>query len=304
MDERQWLPEYNGGHLKTTHYDKFANYLKTYVDHYRNTFGFNIKWVSVQNEPDLSTPYASAQYTTSEMNQAAAKVADAIHSLNQGVLVGAPEGSNRMASNNYMVNFSTATRDKFDFVTVHDYGTYTDVNHFGKPLISTEVSDFQNANDPSITDGLKWANIIASDLKRGERGWLYWWAVNPASSGTGEGLINLGANNSFSVNKRLYVMGQFSRYLRPDDIRILAASSDSNLISIAGTNHTGRASVIIINNSSSAITTTISGLTFDHVSGRRTSASEDLAKLADLTVNGGSVTVTLPGKSVTSYTEY
>ncbi|MEC0226346.1 glycoside hydrolase [Paenibacillus alba] len=294
----------NGGHLSTSQYDNFANYMKTYVDHYRNVFGFNIKWVSVQNEPDLSTPYASAQYTNSELDQVSAKVADAIHSLNQGVLVGAPEGSNRTASNTYMTNFSTTTRDKLDFVSVHDYSTYADVNHFGKPLIATEVSDFQNANDPSITDGLKWANMIAADLKRGERGWLYWWAVNPASSTTGEGLINLGANNTYTVNKRLYVLGQFSRYLRPDDTRILAASNDTNLVAIAGKNSTGRASVIIINNSSSAITTTINGLTLANVSARRTSATEELTKLSDIAVASGAMTVTLPGKSVTSYVEY
>jgi glucuronoarabinoxylan endo-1,4-beta-xylanase len=294
----------NGGHLKSAQYDTFSNYMKTYVNQYRNIFGFNIKWVSIQNEPDLVTPYASAQYTNSELDQVSAKVADAIHSLNQGVLVGAPEGSNRTASNNYMLNFSTSTRDKLDFVAVHDYSTYADVNHFGKPLMNTEVCNFQNANDPTITDGLKWANMIAADLKRGEKGWLYWWAVNPASNSSGEGLINLEANNTYSVNKRLYVMGQFSRYLRPDDTRILAASNDSNLVSIAGKNSTGRASVVIINNSSSAITTTISGLTMANVAARRTSATEDLAKLSDLGVTNGSITVTLPGKSVTSYIEY
>jgi O-glycosyl hydrolase len=170
--------------------------------------------------------------------------------------------------------------------------------------MNTEVSDFQNTNDSTITDGLKWANMIAADLKRGEKGWLYWWAVNPASNNKGEGLINLGANNTYTVNKRLYAMGQFSRYLRPDDTRILAASNDSNLVSIAGKNNTGRASVVIINNSSSAITTTISGLTMANVAARRTSATEDLAKLADLGVANGSITVTLPGKSVTSYIEY
>lgn len=294
----------NGGHLKSTHYDKFADYLKTYVNYYRNTLGFNIKWLSVQNEPDLSTPYASAQYTISEMDTVAGKVADSIHSLNQGVLVGGPEGSNRSASNNYIINLSTATRDKLDFLSVHDYSTYTDVSTYGKPLMSTEVSDFQNPNDPTITEGLKWGNMIASDLKRGEKGWLYWWAVNPAFSTTGEGLINLLGNNTYSVNKRLYVMGQFSRYLRPDDTRILASSSDSNIVSVAGKNATGRAAVVLINNSSSSITTTISGLTFANVSGRRTSATENLAKLTDIAVSGGAITVTLPGKSVTSYTEY
>ncbi|EFM10467.1 glycoside hydrolase family 30 [Paenibacillus curdlanolyticus YK9] len=294
----------NGGHLLPGNYDKFANYLKSYVDYYRNTLGFNIKWVSVQNEPDLATPYASAQYTNQEMDTVLAKAADAIHSLNQGVLVGAPEGSNRTASNNYMVNLSEATRNKLDFVSVHDYGAYTDVNHFGKPTLSTEVCDFQNPNDPTITDGLKWANMIAADLKRGERGWLYWWAVNPASNTTGEGLINLQPNDTYAVNKRLYALGQFSRYLRPGDTRVLASSSDSNLISVAGTNATGRASVVIINNSSSAITTTLSGLTMAKLSGRRTSATESLAKLADLTVTSGSVQVTLPGKSITSFSEF
>jgi O-glycosyl hydrolase len=294
----------NGGKLKTTHYDMFANYLKTYVNQYRNAFGINIKWLSVQNEPDLATSYASAQYTNAELDAVSAKVADAVHGLGQGVLVGAPEGSNRTASAAYMNNFSSATRNKLDFVAVHDYSAYADVNHFGKPLISTEVSNFQAANDPSIADGLKWGNMIAAALKRGERGWLYWWAVNPATSGSGEGLINLGSNNAYSVNKRLYVMGQFSRYLRPGDTRVLASSSDANLVSVAGVNASGRGAVVIINNSASAITTVINGWTMQSLAVRRTSATEDMAKLSDLTVSGGSVTVTLPGKSITSYTEY
>lgn len=294
----------NGGHLKPSHYDTYANYLKSYVNYYRNTLGFNIKWLSVQNEPDLATSYASAQYTYSEMDTVLAKVADAIHSLQQGVLVGGPEGSHRTASKNYMANLSTATRNKMDFVAVHDYSSYNDVNHFGKPLINTEVSDFQNPNDSTITDGLKWGNMIAENLKRGERGWLFWWAVNPANDNTGQGLINLGHNNTYSVNKRLYVLGQFSRYLRPGDTRILAASNNPDLVSIAGKNGTGRASVIIINNSASAIQTTIKGFTMSNVAARRTSDTEELTKLTDLNVSNGSISVTLPGKSITSYVEY
>lgn len=170
--------------------------------------------------------------------------------------------------------------------------------------MNTEVSNFQNANDPSITVGLKWANMIAADLKRGERGWMYWWAVNPAASSSGEGLINMKSNNSYSVNKRLYVMGQFSRYLRPGDTRILASSNNSNLVSIAGKSSVGRAAIVIINNSSSAITTTINGLTATNVAARRTSATEELTKLPNLGVTNGSITVTLPAKSVTSFTEY
>lgn len=294
----------NGGHLKSAYYSKFANYIQTYVNQYRNAYGLNIKWVSVQNEPDLATPYASAQYTTAEMDAVAAKVADAVHGLNQGVLVGAPEGSNRTASNNYMTAFSAGTRSKLDFVSVHDYGTYADVNHFGKPLMATEVSNFQSANDPTITDGLKWANLIAADLKRGERAWLYWWAVNPASSTSGEGLINLGPNGTYTVNKRLYTLGQFSRYLLPGDTRVLASSNNADLVSVAGINGTGRAALVIINNSASAQTTTIDGLTFGHLSARRTSATESLTKLTDLTVTNGAVTVSLPAKSVTSFVEY
>ncbi|MNG36211.1 hypothetical protein D3C84_1231660 [compost metagenome] len=61
---------------------------------------------------------------------------------------------------------------------------------------------------------------------------------------------------------------------------------------------------MLINNSTSAITTTVNGLTMANVSGRRTSATEDLAKLTDIAVSGGAITVTLPGKSVTSYVEY
>ncbi len=295
---------YNGGHLSTSKYDTFADYIKTYVDHYRNVFGFNIKWVSIQNEPDLATPYASCQYYTAEMDVVAGKVADAVHSLGQGVQVGAPENSNRSSANYYLPRLSSATMDKLDFIAVHDYGYFATVPTYGKPVFSTEVCDFQSGPDSSITDGLAWGNKIADSLKSGAPGWMYWWCVAPAGESTRQGLINLKTDGTYIANKRLYVLGQFSRYLRPGYIRVLASSSSSNLVAIGAQNLIGRAYVVIINNSSSSVTTNINGFTLAHVTGHRTSASESLAILPTLTVNGGSVTVTLPPNSISSYREY
>jgi glucuronoarabinoxylan endo-1,4-beta-xylanase len=303
----------NGGHLLASHFGSFASYLRSYVYRYKAVYGFNIRWISVQNEPDLSTPYASCVYTNGEMNSVASLVADQIHALNADmgwdVMVGAPEGSTRGDTQDYLLSsaLTAATRAKLDFYPTHDYGDSETVglSAGGKPVFNAEVCNHEDANDSSIIDGLRWGNKIAAALKRGEPGWMYWWCVGDPGDTTGQGLINLTAGGGYSTNQRLYVMGQFSRYLRPNSVRFLAASSDANIVSVAAKDTgNGRAAVVVINNSPSAITTTVTGFTSAQVAMRRTNATESLAKLPDAGVVAGAVTMSLPGKSVTSFVEF
>ena len=157
------LPEY---------YDKYAIYLKTWVEHYRNTLGFDIKWLSVQNEPEVTANYATCLFTSSEMDIVAAKVADAIHSAGLPTLVGAPENTSLEETYKFMSNFSSAIQSKLDFVPTHFYGTdnnefaFNDLREFGRPLMASEIC-FTNTNDPSINDGLYWGKQAALALDNG-----------------------------------------------------------------------------------------------------------------------------------------
>ncbi|AHF89222.1 glycoside hydrolase family 30 [Opitutaceae bacterium TAV5] len=291
----------NGGYLAEENYDKFADYIKTWVDHYRNVFGIPVKWVSVQNEPNTNATWASCLYTTTALDIVAARVADAVHDLDQGVLVGAPEGSGRYVTHQYVTPLSATTIEKLDFVPTHSYGSDFNINARGKPVINTEVCE-TGANDPSMTDGLRWANMIAASLKKNERGWLHWWAVARTSSG--QSLINLEADDAWSVNKRLYVLGQYARWLRPGDTRFLAAvSGTADLVAVAGKNGAGQAALVVINNGSNEISTTITGVIGTELSAWRTSDTEDLAALATIPVVSGKATVMIPAASVTTFIE-
>lgn len=304
----------NGGHLLSSHFADFAHYLRTYVYWYKNTLGFNIRWLSVQNEPDLATPYASCRYTVTEMNSVASLVADELHDLDSdlgwNVMVGGPEGSSRKwTETTYLGStyLTAATRAKLDFYATHDYNdteTYA-LNTNGKAVFNSEVCDHNVLNDPSITDGLRWGNKIAAALKRGEPGWMYWWCVNNPGDPYGQALININSDGTYTTNKRLYVMGQFSRYLRPDSIRFLASSNDGNIVSVAVKSPLdGKASVVLINNNTADVSTTVNGFITSTVIVRRTSASESLTKLADLNVSAGVVSLSLPAKSVTTLVEF
>jgi O-glycosyl hydrolase len=315
-DKNFHLPGHeHGGRLLSSKFQAFAAYLRSYVYRYKAVHGFDIKWISVQNEPDLvdEERYASCHYNISEMNDVASLVADAIHGLNNDlgwdVKVGAPEASVRGWAQWYLgsAGLSAATRAKLDFYPVHDYMDSEDVwiSSGGKPVFNAEVCNHTQLNDPSIVDGLRWGKKIAAALKRGEPGWMYWWCVADPTDITGQGLINMNQQGDFFVNKRLYVMGQFSRYLRPGHFRFLAASNNGEVISVgAQSPSTGVASVVLINDSTSTINTRVNGFTFRTVAARRTSATEDLAKLPDMNVVSGGVTISLPPKSVTSLVEF
>lgn len=304
----------NGGRLLSSKFQNFAAYLRSYVYRYKAVYGFDIKWISIQNEPDFHTPlYASCYYNISEMNDVAALVADSIHDLNSDlgwdVKVGAPEASNRNWCQSYLGSqgLSQATRAKLDFFAVHDYEDTEAVwlSHQGKTVFNSEVCNHSTANDPSIVDGLRWGKKIAAALKRGEPGWMYWWCVADPTDDKGQGLINITAQGDYFVNKRLYVMGQFSRYLRPGAFRFLAASNNNNVISVAAQSPaTGVAAVVLINDSNTTIQTTVQGFTFQSVAARRTSHTEDLAKLPDMNVVAGNISIQLPPHSVTSLVEF
>lgn len=300
-----WMKSNNspiGGSLSSAYYDKFANYMKTYVDHYRNIYGFDIRWLSIQNEPTNSTTYASCTYSNSAMDIVAGKVADAIHSLNQGVMVGAPEGATRAISVTFMNAMSASTKSKLDFILTHDYkGTTTGLMGFGKPVINTEVWSENTTDDVTITDGLRWANAIQDALvERNEPGWLYWWLLDANSGPQGLAIIKSG---TISFPKRLYAMGQFSRFMREGDVRINAISTNSNLAVVATKNASEKASVLVINNSTTNIGSTINGLSTSLLQVYRTSATENLTRQQDVSVLNNSVSITFPAQSITTLIE-
>ena len=122
-------------------------------------------------------------------------------------------------------------------------------------------------------------------------------------NGGNEGLLSVDpATDSVTVPKRLYVLGQFSRFIRPGAVVLASTSSDSTLQVTAVRPTAGAVAVVLSNTgrSSHTVTVNLNGLASPPASltPHRTSAGENQAQLAPVGVSSGAFTITVPAKSV------
>jgi glucuronoarabinoxylan endo-1,4-beta-xylanase len=149
---------------------------------------------------------------------------------------------------------------------------------------------------------MTWSTEIFKAMNAGRfSAYFYWWAL--AVNGSNEGLISGDTtNDTIQVPKRLYVIGQFSRFIRPGSVVLASTSSDSTLQVTAVRPATGSVAVVFANTgrNSHTVTVNLPGLSSPPASltPYRTSATENQAQLSPVTVSSGSFTITIPAKTV------
>ncbi|GAA3399556.1 stalk domain-containing protein [Paenibacillus hodogayensis] len=305
--------EIRGGHLKPEYYDDFAEYLLTWAKTYKEDYGYDVRWLSIQNEPEAQMDYASAIYTGQEMSGVVSAVYDAFQTDGIDVGLGAPEGGHLGSTLKLLNQMDPAAIQKLDYIGTHfytwnSYDVYNyDLRSFGKPLFMMEYS-VSPPNDPLMNGALEVADQISAALEQGYSSYLYWLFVTKPTAETSstrrEALVNLTFDGSYVVNKRLYTMGQFSRFIRPGDRKVKAESGNSQVTVTAAKNTTtGKSVLVAANSSSEPVTVTINGMTGSAVSVYRTSDTENIAPIGLYATGGGSFAYTLPPKSVTTFVE-
>ena len=295
----------NGGHLLSTQRTNFAVYLREWVKYYRNTLGLDIKWLSIQNEPELPVSYASCVYNYAELSDTIIAVKDEFVTAGLPTKIGGPENTCQITTSQYMDAMSAAAKSKLDFIAYHDYGTkIVGLAKYGKPVMMTETC-YTTTNDPSIMDGIEWAKKIYDTFQnRNENAWLYWWAVTVPNNNTGAALINMTGSSSYYVNKRAYVLGQFSRFVKPGYRRVASIKDAAGLYVVAFKNPADNKVVtVVVNDNDYDTLSSVSGIQTSTVSVYNTSALNDLTQLSDVTASGGTFDYTFPTKSVTTFVE-
>ena len=219
----------------------------------------------------------------------------------------------------------TAAWNQVDIIGIHQYDTQvaepwpSDVPDI-KPIWQTEMSGvkwwpeqgtltavadngqnggYSVAGTTDISNGVAVAAWVHNGLTVGNAAaWCYWW-WKPISN-SNEGLILYSGGNT----KRHYTFGNFSRFVRPGYTRVDIAGNipDSVLVSA----YKGNSTVVIvaINKGSSSKTVPISisgGTAPTSFTPWVTSESDNLASKDKLTVSNGVLTVTLAGKTVTTF---
>jgi glucuronoarabinoxylan endo-1,4-beta-xylanase len=294
----------NGGSLLAADYQAYANYLSNYVLGLKNSYGINLYALSIQNEPDYTATWQSCIWTGQQFHDFLRNNLLPTFSKN-GVTakIIMPEESG------WKFDLATATLN--DSVTAagvsiiagHNYdgasaAPYALGQNQGKHLWETEVSSFE-AFDASMTNGLKWAKKINDWMTiANANAWHYWWLID----GNGDNEALLGPSGQ--TTKRLYVMGNYSKFVRPGYYRIGTSASPVSGVSVSAYKdpNTGKFAIVAINQNASAVTLdfALSGFTANTLVPWVTSASLNLVQQPSITVGGSAFVATLPAASVTT----
>ena len=306
----------NGGSLKKEHYGDYAEYLYQYVTEYmKKRNGIDMYAISVANEPDFSASYSSCRWTGDQFrdfirDHIGPKFKDE-HKLETKLAIGEEMSWTEHPA---LPTLNDPKAVKYiDIVASHcykggsGYSPFKTTKSKNKRSLQTEVSNMKN-NNRSISDGLGWARHIHNFLTNAEgNSWCYWWTicykVNPDK---GEALININTSNkTFFTNKRLFIMGNYSRFVRPGWYRLSTSANSSNNVHVTAFKNpkTNDFAVVAINDNGSSQTRSfkIEGYTFTSITPYVTSSSSDLVRGKDISLLNGSFSSSLTEKSVTTF---
>lgn len=329
----EWMKENlsvdNGGTVNPAMYPAYADYLANYVKGYESHFGLDIYAISLANEPVGSEPYPSSDWTGQQFHDFIRYFLEPdfqIEGVHAKVII--PEDPCFDESLALPTLQDPAAAAGVGIVAGHGYCSDVDPEPFtvaqaaGKQTWETEDSEIGGPEEPGIQDGLYWAQVVDNFLTHaGVNSWSYWWAITTGTDG--EALINIHApDGTYTVNKRLFTIGNFSRFVRPGWYRMGASISfapggvplgafggeispgEPGVTTSAYRDpQTGRFAVVVINatESDEPLHLRLNGFRAPLVTPYVTSATQNLAAQPAISTSGGDLDATVPAQSVTTF---
>jgi O-glycosyl hydrolase len=306
-----------GGALDPSHYADYADVLADYALGYKAKMGVDLTLLSLQNEPNFQCSYESADWSADQLH--AFLVTLSTEFTKKGVFtqlpnlhIIAPEFQNVADTLVAPILADSATSALMGAVGVHQYefGTNNQDSYApdllsasltaGKHLWMTEWSTAAWANDTSITDALILAKLVHQDFTVGSfSAFNYWWAWS-----TGNSALVVINGTTVTVPKRLYALGNFSRFVRSGWHRVTTTAGPAANIYLSAFEAAAgdQVAIVAINTGTSVATLplTVDAGTLGTLTQYRTSATENLAKVGTLP-GGASVRATLAPASVTTF---
>jgi glucuronoarabinoxylan endo-1,4-beta-xylanase len=307
----------NGGHLLLASYDSWATTLARFPAMIQQQTGVQLYGVSAQNEPDfVGSSYASCVYSAAEMVAFVKVLGPKLAALNPPVKLIAAEPDNWShmwtSGDKYgaAILADPAAASAVGVLAAHDYAFSAVAPPYSvtKPIWETEVSGVQGSAQagPStdISNGIAVAQWIHDGLVTGgASAWHYGWLIS--SNADNEGLLLKGGDTT-SPPKRLYTMGNFSKFVRPGYRRVDVSGLVPVGVQVAAFQNPPDGAVAIVaintNGNSATIPVFVQGTSWPRqVVPWVTSFSASLSSQGAITLTAARFSATLAAQSVTTF---
>ncbi|CAI6077187.1 hypothetical protein PAECIP112173_02467 [Paenibacillus sp. JJ-100] len=294
--------------LKPDYYDDFADYLTEVVKHFRDHWGITFDTVTPLNEPisnwwKLGNDQEGMHFGRAEQNAILSQVQASLNAKGLTTKLSAPEENNLDDTNTSFKSYSTTVQAAISQINTHTYNgnnrtaLRNTAASAGKPLWASEYGD----GDAS---GLTMSRTILKDMRNmGATAWVYWQAVDSAEGwGFFKNVLNNTKTSSYTVNQKYYVMGNYSKFIRPG-YKIIGMSDANTLAAYDAAS--GKVVLVTTNSESTDTTVTYDLSRFSSVGSSvqvyRTSGAEQLQQLTNLPIQNKTFTATAKANSVTTY---
>ena len=293
-----------GGNFNPKYNQAYAIQLAGYVANIQRVNGVYVFALSIQNEPDANVTYVSCHWSAQQFHDFIPFLYNALASANvSSTKIILPESQNW---NDPQHLAATAMNDPnvaadVGIIADHDYGGGSGPQpNYGKKHWETEVSTFDPYNG-SIANGMTWAVAFHAFLTSAQvNAYHYWWLMSENTDN--EGLTD----NKGNPAKRMFVLGQFSRFVRPGYFRIGVTNNTGNImISAYQYPNAGNLVIVAINTNRFTSINQTFNLTNLPVPASVvpwiTSSTLSLSNQTDVTVIASSFNYTLPAQSVVTF---
>jgi O-glycosyl hydrolase len=302
------------GNIPASMYNTAADSLTAYLATAKNTYGVNIPYVTFNEANGGFFIYMSAQQMAQFIEVAGPKFVAA--GLSTKFLVGDTYSSDTLVSYATPILQDAAVQPYLGPISFHSWWTETEPDsifqsiaalgaQYNKEIWSPEVG--YNAllgQTPSVfatwDNAIKLAKIYDRVLMNSGATVALYWEFQTVNNGDSADVNDYPlATQSLQPYPAFYVVKQFADNLVPGTQIVDISSDDSNLTTLAARNPTtGNSFVQVINNSTSAITTTIHGLPASIFAVYRSSSTENAVNIGSANGASGDYTISIPAQSI------
>ncbi|MGN0621321.1 MAG: carbohydrate binding domain-containing protein [Porcipelethomonas sp.] len=291
-------------HIPESNYAAYAEHLNDFGS-YMKSQGVDLYAISVQNEPDYASEWT--YWSTDETTNFLANYADKITStrvMSPESFQYAPQNASWVPDGGKKYYTKILNNAKAfancDLFGTHFYGTqrawmdFPELESCGKPIWMTEVYT-DSKNDADVWPmALDVSENIHNGLVVGNMSAYVWWYIRRSYGPLKE---------DGTISKRGYCMAQYSKFVRPGDVRIEATEQPADNVYISAyKNDNNQVTVVAVNKGTEGYAQQFSlGGNITNVDRYRTSASENLAKTLGLETSENTFWAQLPAESVSTF---